>query len=351
MENDKNLREHVVNLNHVATKVSGIHIKDMRKFGFNDSESLAYNLDKNDFHEYINTWEAYQPRLQDDKYFNVSDDKLLFSLVFGNFITVPKNLAIVTNGELNDVSGENITLTNLYDYFLANNGGVVKYRAGCDGFGINIFIPKDDKLYLNENTVSREELNQLILNAKYCVIQNRMVQGAFENSIFDKTINTIRMISVRRKDKQEHEIIAALQRIGSSQSMPVDNFNQGGLCALIDLETGVIGKLTSANSVDENGNRLFFDRHPDSGVRVEGLTIPNWEKIKSRIVQLTRAVPFFEYIAWDIVVMDDDIALMEINMKSSLNVFQIHGGMRNSFLGEKYREHGWLVDDELFQNR
>ena len=57
---------------------------------------------------------------------------------------------------------------------------------------------------------------------------------------------------------------------------------------------------------------------------------------------MTNKLPFFEYIAWDIVIKEEGIALIETNMKSRLDLFQAHRGMRNESLGQKYREQGYI---------
>ena len=345
-------REKVVNLNHVSIDAEFLNEKDMRKYGFSMSDSYIFDLNNNDFKEYISTWEAAQTRVgSNPDFFVVSADKMLFGMVYGKLIKVPEVWATVTNGKINSVNGTGITRENVYEYLLNNNGGVLKWRAGCDGFGINVFKSIANRLYSGDTEISKEALLEIIDKCVYCILQRRVEQGSFENKIYDKSVNTLRIISVRKQGEVEHEIIAALQRIGVDKSAPVDNFCQGGGSALIDLETGVLGKMTCSNSYDENGNRIFYSNHPNTGAQIEGLIIPNWNEIKEKIVYLTREIPFFEFTAWDIALTDEGIELIEINMSSSLNVFQAHGGMRNSLLGQKYRSRGWLVDEEVFNSQ
>lgn len=202
---------------------------------------------------------------------------------------------------------------------------------------------ENDGLYHRDKLLTREDLSDIIRGFSRGIIQGRIAQGQFENGIFGESVNTIRVISMRRRGSVEHEIVGAVHRFGTKKSAPVDNFRQGGVCALVDIETGRMGKLTSMFDVDIEGKHVFHARHPDTGAQVEGIAIPNWEQLKDLVAELTRKLPFFEYTAWDFVVQDDGFALIEINMKSSLYLFQIHGGARHTLLGEKYREHGYLV--------
>ena len=339
---EEKLKDQIVNVHHDVSNFKKTSVADMRKYGFSFSESGAFNLKENDYREYITTYEAYKPRLSSSPYFIISDDKYLFSLVFSNYIETSKSYAIIQNGTVVGVDNVGISNSNLYDFVLNKGGAVVKDRSGCDGFDVYVFNVEDNVLTYKDCTVERREFDSIIKKFTNGLVQCKLVQGNFENNIFNKSVNTIRVVSMRRKDSHEHEIVAALQRIGTKKSMPVDNFNQGGGSALIDIETGELGSMTCLDSYDENGKRVFYDVHPDSGAKIKGLVIPNWEGIKQSIVEITKVIPFFDYIAWDIVLKDDGIAIIETNMKSSLNVFQVHGGMRNRYLGKKYHELGYL---------
>ena len=89
-------------------------------------------------------------------------------------------------------------------------------------------------------------------------------------------------------------------------------------------------------------NQIFYDYHPDNGNIIKGRVIPNWQNVKQAIIRVTRQLPFYDYLAWDIVLKDDGIAIVEINMKSSLCVVQVHGGMRESKLGEAYKRMHYI---------
>ncbi len=335
------LRNVVINSHHDKFNYDK-NVADYRNKGFSLSESAIYNFPKNNYKDYITTWESYQPRIKNNPYSMLSDNKYLFSIVFGKHIKTAKVFAIIRDGNLVPTEDNSICKENIYDFILQSGGMVIKDTFGSDGFEVFVLHAKNGKITYKNNEISKLDLEKIITGFKEGVIQELLEQGEFENNIFSESINTVRVISMRKKGLDEHEIIAALQRIGNKKSAPVDNFNQGGGSALIDIKTGRIGKMTSAFSVDDSGNRIFYDTHPDTGAVINGAYIPNWNKLQDVISEVTKRIPFFDYIAWDIVVQDDGFALIETNLKSSLNVFQIHEGMRNSFLGDKYREYGFL---------
>lgn len=339
---NKKFKEHIINQHHDVAGY-GSDVFDAKKYDFSLTESNVYKLNSQNYKEYITTWEAYQPRVCENKYFLMSDDKYIFSMTFGNYIEVPQTYALIQNGDIVSIF-DKITIDNVYDYILNKKGAVIKDRCGYDGFGIYVLNEIDGELFYKDKKVDKQQILEYIKGFKTGIIQGKLEQSYFENEMFDKSINTVRVVSMRKKNDDSHEIVAAVQRIGTSRSAPVDNFAQGGGSALVDIETGEIGSMTCIDSFDEKGNRIFYDVHPDSGAQIKGRVIPYWQEIKEKVTDVTKKLPFFEYIAWDIVIKDDGIALIETNMKSSLNVFQVHGGMRNSYFGQKYREHGYIKE-------
>jgi len=342
------MRDNILSQNHSNLDLS-CNVLDMRKYGFSMIESQIYGLTKDNYRNYISTWETYQPRIKNPSpYFCISDDKYLFSTVFGKYIDVPKTYALIENGVIIPIE-QYCAEMDLREFIIKMGGVVIKDRFGSDGFNVYVLqVSENNKVVYKNKDISSNELLQIVEKFKHGIIQSVVAQGNFENRMFPNSVNTIRIISVKKNNALEHEIIGALQRIGTNKSAPVDNFNQGGASALIDLEIGTIGQMTTASSVDEDGNRVFYDVHPDSGERIEGQIIPHWSELKDVVIDITRKVPYFDCIAWDFVIRDDGFSLVETNMKSSLNVFQVHGGMRNSVMGQKFMEHGWLVDQVLF---
>ena len=314
---------------------------DFKKEGFSLYESVLFNLNKNDYRKYISTWEAYQPRYNLSEYSKISDDKYLFSLVYGKFVTTPITYGLINNGIIVPlVSG--FDENNLYDFIINNSGCVIKDRFGYNGYNIYVLKVNNGLLYYRDSVITKNKLKEIVLSYKNGLIQSLLSQGNFENSLYNGSINTIRFITIRKSNSSEHEVVCAVQRIGSNKSCPVDNFSQGGYSSLINVDTGELGPVTCPQAKDEQMNQIFYDCHPDSGALVKGKCIPNWDLIKQQIIQTTIKLPFFDFLAWDIVLKDDGIAVIEINMKSSLCVVQVHGGMRDTKMGEAYKRMHYL---------
>ena len=164
-------------------------------------------------------------------------------------------------------------------------------------------------------------------------------QGEWGKSLYERTVNTTRVVVARKKGDTEYKVLAAVQRIGREASFPVDNADSGGLIAEIEMETGILNH--AASRVNKDGSpMIFYDNHPDTGAQIKGRQIPGWDGIKKYLINTAYKHPYINFFAWDIVIMDDKICALEVNASSGLKLYQLHKGIRNTEYGEFYRSYG-----------
>ena len=126
-------------------------------------------------------------------------------------------------------------------------------------------------------------------------------------------------------------------RFGTNLSNFVDNYSSGGVFSEVDINSG---RLTIAARVTEPEKRYIT--HPDTGVQIEGIIIPDWENIKKQVLHVHRCFPFFRFLAWDVVVdKSGRPVVIEINRGCDLD-FQMIKPLRNEKLGEFMKEYGLL---------
>ena len=127
---------------------------------------------------------------------------------------------------------------------------------------------------------------------------------------FNKSsVNTIRFMTLLFPDKSV-KIIATFIKIGRNGRC-VDNAGGGGnVDAGIEVETG-----TLYNSIQFDGWRKVkkIEVHPDSGNRIEGVTINNWDNIKEKVIQFQQAMPYIKAAGWDIAITDQGPYIIEVN--------------------------------------
>lgn len=80
--------------------------------------------------------------------------------------------------------------------------------------------------------------------------------------------------------------------------------------APIDLETGVLGRLTGDKPPCLS---KWFDHHPVTGAQVTGRTVPCWPELAALAVRAHRIVPERVMIAWDMAITPDGPAMLEGN--------------------------------------
>lgn len=125
--------------------------------------------------------------------------------------------------------------------------------------------------------------------------------------LYPGCLNTVRITSFLHTDGTV-ELLYAIIRIGFDKA--VDNFDAGGISALIDINEGKVIK-----------NGLFkhpfksrsMDVHPITGFNILGLKIPFWNEILSLVESAARIVPTVRTVGWDVVITDNGPALLEGN--------------------------------------
>lgn len=148
-------------------------------------------------------------------------------------------------------------------------------------------------------------------------------QAAYASEIFEQTTNTIRVLTLR--DEGGPFVAAACHRFGSKESVPVDNWSLGGVCAGVDLLTGELGQ-----AVRRPGKAGFDwrDCHPETDARIAGVRIPGWDAVLEVVEAVGERFPFLLHVGWDVVITGDGHPqFLEGNNYSDLELIQVHGGL------------------------
>lgn len=149
------------------------------------------------------------------------------------------------------------------------------------------------------------------------MFEERITQHHDLRRLNPDSVNTIRIITLRRQDKLE--IIMAGLRIGRKGKC-ADNFGAGGLCGKIDFETGIITR----EAVDKNNHR--YSVHPDTGEQILGFQIPQWNDLKQVAMEMAEKMEQ-NLLGWDLVVTEDNqIVVIEGNSAPDIMFMQLVEG-------------------------
>ncbi len=324
--------------------ISVAEVSRSKRLGFTPDEYVIYELDKNNPEDYISEWERQCFRNKAIDYRVLLDNKIVFYFLIKNFAPVNKIFAYKVSGTYIALDDDFI-IENVSNAILKNQRLVYKKINSGGGDGFYLIEIRNEKVYINRNECSLNDVQQLIEEDNY-LIEEFCEQSEFENNLWPYSVNTIRIITVKNSSG---EIIAtnAFQRMGLQEGSCVDNACAGGIYCEIDIDSGIFKKACSHSPeslLDANGNKIYYSAHPVSGAQLEGIKVPNWDMLVDNIVELHRKLQFTKipFIAWDIAMTKNKFKIIEANTSCSVDFLQTFNGARNAPVGNWMKDMGYI---------
>jgi Sugar-transfer associated ATP-grasp len=184
-----------------------------------------------------------------------------------------------------------------------------------------------------------EEIARSVTRWPRTLIQERVkAHASLVEAVGTKALPTIRMVVLRRPEYSE--VHRAVLRIPAGDN-PVDNFGAGGgnFAASIELETGRLRAAYSYWGMDQ----VRQPSHPDTGVLLEGLVLPDWDRAVEMTLTASRILAGMRFQSWDVALCEDGPMVIEVNDMSGQQVLQLAGppGMLDASLCAFLRECGF----------
>lgn len=246
-----------------------------------------------------------------DQYYNdwrectFLDNKCFYPWMFTG-VRQPENVAYRIRGLWFDSDRRQLTVQELEALLAKESEIVVKMATDSDG-GKGVFFIKGT------------EINDVLPKIKDdIVIQRPLKQHETLNAINATSINTIRLISLISEDGVK--IYSSILRMGINGAR-VDNASSGGITCGIT-EDGKLKKY----AYKVNGQR--FEKHPDSGLVLDGYAVPGYQKCRDAVPMLHTQMPRFRLVSWDFAIAPDgEPVLIEANLHyGELDFHQINNG-------------------------
>lgn len=207
----------------------------------------------------------------------------------------------------------------------------LKKAVGSHGAGFHRlqYLPESETYLLDGSESSCEALCGYLLRCKAeCFISEYIRQHPFLAEIFDGSVSTVRITTLRRG--AESHIERAFLRLGTLQTGLTDNLSQGGIVVEVDLESGALRE-----------PELLKDHvytpcpvHPDTGTPISGI-LPHWEMIRTTIGRICNYVSPLEYLGFDVAITQDGFRLLEVNTHQDLHKFPSYPDELKTYLMEK----------------
>jgi len=210
----------------------------------------------------------------------------------------------------------------LSDQISSGEKVVLKPITGVGGKEVYILSYNGENFIIDGDEYNDEELLNYITSDSWFLISEYVHQANYSKEIYSNSVNTVRIITAWDEEREEPFVIDAIHRFGTEQSGTVDNWDKGGLSVGIELESG---RLLKATRRPKNDPELeWFNSHPNTGSKIEGVTIPNWELIVEGCLRMANELHYTPMIGWDIVITEDEFKVLEGNSRPSIGMMQVH---------------------------
>ena len=177
-------------------------------------------------------------------------------------------------------------------------------QAGKSVLVITIDYSATDCLNM-ENSIKNMITNKM--KEAYILVEAYIQQHNLFMRLFPGALNTVRITTFLHSNGYV-EFLYAIIRIGYDK--PVDNFDAGGISALIDLKTGIVIR----NGIFKNPFKSRdLENHPVTGFPIIGLHVPFWSDIINMVKSAAIVIPTIRTVGWDVIITETGPALLEGN--------------------------------------
>ncbi|MGN1311990.1 MAG: sugar-transfer associated ATP-grasp domain-containing protein [Bacilli bacterium] len=306
------------------------------KGGYIGDQVALYNLNSKNQKEYLSEFDWYRSRYINGNYKFILNNKIVCTELLKQYIKVPTIYALKQKKAITSFDSDITTSEKIVELLEKQKKLFLKPIDCGKGSGVVLLKYENKNYYTDQKQVSKQTLIEFLdKNTNYFISEN-ITQNKYQSNLYDKTTNTLRLVTFKDPETEKFILYFAVQRIGTKDTIPVDNGSKGGLVAKVDLENGTLSAAKCLHNLNE------YKVHPDSKNQIEGVKIPDWKKIKKEIVELSNRFPYLNFIAWDVLLTDKGICIIEANTSSGVNILQLWGGQKNKKLGDLYRYHGLI---------
>jgi hypothetical protein len=296
------------------------------KYALYQLETFSHKLFLSDFHTSMARW-------INEPFNDLLTNKYLFAAVVGKYIRTPETYGFISSGRYypeNKVDFEELLeqLSSL----------VLKPVTGGGGQGVHLIKKVENNFKINgKESLTKDELYKLISSKDNYIVTEYIEQGAFQRALYTHSTNTMRVLTLIDPETRKPFIVRAVQRVGSKGSEPQDNFTKGGLSFNINLENG---SLSDGTIHPYNNKHVRYSHHPVTLNKIEGLVIPDWDKVKEEILCLAGQLPMLKCVGWDFLLTGSGLVAIEGNHHPDPDVLQGHGPLlHNKEVVKFYKYH------------
>jgi hypothetical protein len=138
------------------------------------------------------------------------------------------------------------------------------------------------------------------------LFQTRLAPHPSIVGLLGDQISTVRMFVL--VDDEGPVLLRASWKIPSGESVADNFWRSGNMLGGIDVETGRVIRVLRRTATGTE----VVEAHPKSGTSFEGLTFPEWDRMREVVMQGAAAVPSCHFQGWDVALTDRGPVLVEL---------------------------------------
>lgn len=263
------------------------------------------------------------------------DDKCYYDrLLSKTVLKLPETICYCINGFWLDSKYRCLSREDVLGLIIKNERAFLKKSVSSSGgrgvryFDINDYTDMESRKRFLDKII--DELGENI------IVQVPIEQSDKLSILNPSSVNTLRILSLIRPDGRI-KICSSIVRMGRN-SMRIDNASSGGITCGINPD----GSLKTI-AFSPKGEK--FTKHPDTGVKFDTITIPDYSTILDIVRKTHPQFPNFRLVSWDIAIdKNDEPLLVELNLCcGELDFHQLNNG---PVFGEDTKE----ILQEVFGN-
>ena len=292
------------------------------KRGFLSPQVKNYGLNNDNFQYYLSDFDYYKMYPINGRFKLWIDDKLTIKYILYPFKGyLPEYYChIISRGKtIPLMDGEFINnITDIVELLKLRKELALKLVAGSLGVGFHKLSFINNEFYLDGEIINGDQLLEFLFQLKNYLVTEYIIPHHEIRKIYSLTANTIRVM-VLNEDGKEPIIANAFIRFGTSITGQVDNVSVGGICAIIDINSGYY----------HNGKRIVNNKlvcckvHPDTKVPIEG-KLPYWDFIKQKLIEISIYLAEVKYMGFDVAITENGFKIIEINSHQDIKWYQYY---------------------------
>jgi hypothetical protein len=152
------------------------------------------------------------------------------------------------------------------------------------------------------------------------LFQPLLAASAEVKALCGARVATVRAVTITTASGPQ--LFRACWKIPAGSNVADNYWRPGNLLAQIETTSGRILRVVSGTGLD----LVQHTHHPDTGVRLIGVAVPQWEAIVATAIEGARVMRHMPLIGWDVAALDRGVTIIEMNDTPDLFLNQLADG-------------------------